>query len=132
MAWNHITCYRSGSFRKVITHATPQTNGSGTLIIFKHQFIFRPQFKDYTPCRSRQHDVLFHPVRAQPARLSGDVLLVHGTIDQIKEPRMAWMYSAGCVASRRFARRIATTGSWLPRRRSTTGTRMGGNFSPSL
>ena len=30
-----------------------------------------------------------------PARLAGNVLLVHETIDQVKEPRRAWIYNAG-------------------------------------
>jgi hypothetical protein len=30
-----------------------------------------------------------------PARLEGDVLLVHENIDQVKEPRKAWVYNAG-------------------------------------
>jgi hypothetical protein len=30
-----------------------------------------------------------------PSRLAGNVLLVHATLDQLKEPRMAWVYNAG-------------------------------------
>jgi hypothetical protein len=30
-----------------------------------------------------------------PSRLAGNVLLVHETIDQVKEPRLAWIYNAG-------------------------------------
>jgi hypothetical protein len=30
-----------------------------------------------------------------PARLAGTVLLVHETLDQVKEPRKAWIYNAG-------------------------------------
>lgn len=30
-----------------------------------------------------------------PSRLAGNVLLVHDTLDQLKEPRMAWIYNAG-------------------------------------
>ena len=36
-----------------------------------------------------------------PARLAGNVLLVHETLDQVKEPRLAWVYNAG---QRRAAR----------------------------
>ncbi len=31
----------------------------------------------------------------EPSRLAGNVLLVHETLDQVKEPRMAWIYNAG-------------------------------------
>ena len=30
-----------------------------------------------------------------PARLEGDILLVHENIDQAREPRNAWMFNAG-------------------------------------
>jgi hypothetical protein len=30
-----------------------------------------------------------------PARLAGNVLLVHETLDQVQEPRKAWIYNAG-------------------------------------
>ncbi|WP_165679079.1 DUF1329 domain-containing protein, partial [Metapseudomonas otitidis] len=30
-----------------------------------------------------------------PSRLAGNVLLVHETLDQVKEPRLAWIYNAG-------------------------------------
>ncbi|PRA72991.1 outer membrane lipoprotein-sorting protein [Pseudomonas sp. MYb187] len=95
VVWNHITRYRGGSFRRVITQATPQTNGSNTLVTFQDQFTFRTQLKDYNPAENSNVMFFFTQRVLQPARLSGDVLLVHETIDQVKEPRMAWMYSAG-------------------------------------
>ena len=30
-----------------------------------------------------------------PSRLAGNVLLVHETLNQVKEPRLAWLYNAG-------------------------------------
>jgi hypothetical protein len=30
-----------------------------------------------------------------PARLAGTILLAHETMDQVKEPRRAWVYNAG-------------------------------------
>src|SRR5690554_8111524 len=37
----------------------------------------------------------FKQVITAPSRLAGNVLLVHETLDQVAEPRRAWLYNAG-------------------------------------
>ena len=34
MIWNHITRYRGGSVTRLVTQATPQQNGSYSLVYF--------------------------------------------------------------------------------------------------
>lgn len=93
--WNHITRYRGGSVMRLVTQATPQQNGSYSLVNFEDQFVFRDRMKDYDP--NNPGNVLFYFKQkvTAPARLAGTVLLVHETIDQVKDPRKAWMYNAG-------------------------------------
>ncbi len=93
--WNHITRYRGGSVKRVVTQATPQTNGSYSLVYFDDEFVFPAKLKDYDA--SKPSNVLFYFKQkvTAPSRLAGNVLLVHETLDQIKEPRMAWLYNAG-------------------------------------
>ena len=93
--WNHITRYRGGSVNRIVTQATPQTNGSYSLVTFNDQFVFRDQMKDFDA--SNPGNVLFYYKQevTAPARLAGTVLLVHETLDQVKEPRKAWLYNAG-------------------------------------
>jgi hypothetical protein len=93
--WNHITRYRGGSVKRFVTQATPQTNGSYSLVYFDDEFVFPNKLKDYDP--SKPSNVLFYFKQkvTAPSRLAGNVLLVHETLDQIKEPRMAWLYNAG-------------------------------------
>ncbi len=93
--WNHITRYRGGSVKRVVTQATPQTNGSYSLVYFDDEFVFPTKLKDYDA--SKPSNVLFYFKQkvTAPSRLAGNVLLVHETLDQIKEPRMAWLYNAG-------------------------------------
>ncbi|KHL70464.1 MULTISPECIES: DUF1329 domain-containing protein [Pseudomonas] len=93
--WNHITRYRGGSVRRMVTQATPQVNGSYNLVYFNEEFAFREALKDYDP--SKPSNVLFYFKQrvTAPARLAGNVLLVHETLDQVKEPRLAWLYNAG-------------------------------------
>ncbi|HKM36298.1 MAG TPA: DUF1329 domain-containing protein [Thiopseudomonas sp.] len=95
VVWNHITRYRGGSVKRYVTQATPQTNGSYSLVYFDDEFVFPNKLKDYDA--SKPSNVLFYFKQkvTAPSRLAGNVLLVHETLDQIKEPRMAWLYNAG-------------------------------------
>jgi len=93
--WNHITRYRGGSVSRVIGQVTPQVNGDFTVVRFKDEFTFRNELVDYEA--SKDDNVLFYFKQdvLSPARLAGNVLLVHETLDQVKEPRKAWVYNAG-------------------------------------
>jgi len=93
--WNHITRYRGGSVTRLVTQATPQTNGSFSLVYFQDQFVFRDRMKDYDPANPGNILFYFKQEVTAPARLAGTVLLVHETLDQVKEPRKAWVYATG-------------------------------------
>ncbi|MFC3150647.1 DUF1329 domain-containing protein [Litoribrevibacter euphylliae] len=93
--WNHIVRYRGGSVMRTINQATPQVNGSYTLVKFQDEFTFRSNLKGVD--LSQPSNILFYFKQQvlAPARLAGNVLLVHETLDQVKEPRLAWLYNAG-------------------------------------
>ena len=93
--WNHITRYRGGSVTRLVTQATPQPNGSYSLVYFRDQFVFRDKMKDFDPANPGNILFYFKQQVTAPARLAGGVLLVHETLDQVKEPRSAWVYNAG-------------------------------------
>lgn len=93
--WNHITRYRGGAISRTINQATPQPNGSYTLVSFKDSFVFRERMKGYDPANPGNVLSYFKQEITAPARLAGTVLLVHETLDQVKEPRLAWVYNAG-------------------------------------
>ncbi|MBC9250957.1 outer membrane lipoprotein-sorting protein [Pseudomonas alcaligenes] len=93
--WNQITRYRGGSVQRLVTQAAPQQNGSYSLVYFQDNFTFRDQLKDYDP--NEPSNVLFYFKQqiTAPSRLAGSVLLVHETLNQVKEPRLAWLYNSG-------------------------------------
>jgi hypothetical protein len=93
--WNHIVRYRGGSVSRVVGQATPQANGDYSIVRFKDEFTFGNKLTDSDP--TQQSNVLFYFKQdvVSPARLAGNVLLVHETLDQVKEPRKAWVYNAG-------------------------------------
>ncbi len=93
--WNHITRYHGGNLRRIITQATPQTNGSYTSIRFEEEVAVPQAIADIDPAKAANVLSFFKQSVTAPARLAGNVLLVHETLDQVKEPRLAWIYNAG-------------------------------------
>ena len=93
--WNHITRYRGGNLKRNIVQATPQTNGAYTLVNFEDEVAFPTGMKGLDPKKAENALLFFKQRVTAPARLAGNVLLVHDSLDQIAEPRMAWIYNAG-------------------------------------
>lgn len=93
--WNHISRYRGGSFSREVVQATPSPTGDYSLVNFSEQLVSPRSLKDFNP--DAQKNILFFYKQSvvAPARLAGNVILVHETIDQVKEPRMAWVYNSG-------------------------------------
>ena len=93
--WNHLTRYRGTAAKRTISQAAPQRNGSYTLVDFDDEFLF-----NYTRDGIQEKDldnvlIYFKQAVTAPARLAGSILVVHETMDQVKEPRRAWLYNAG-------------------------------------
>jgi hypothetical protein len=93
--WNHITRYRGGNVQRLIAQATPQTNGSFSIVKFADEVAVPSDMPDLDPAKAANVLLYFKQRVTAPSRLAGNVLLVHETIDQVKEPRLAWVYNAG-------------------------------------
>lgn len=93
--WNHVTRYHGGNLRRTITQATPQSNGDFTVIRFKDEVAVPSLLSDLKPGSDDNVLNYFKQEVTAPARLAGNVLLVHETLDQVREPRKAWIYNAG-------------------------------------
>jgi len=94
--WNHVTRFRGGSVELNQATVPVQRDGSFTPIKIRAQFT-PPQYLKEGFDAEEDNNILFYYTSAtkSPARLTGNVLLVHETIDQISEPRKAWQYNAG-------------------------------------
>ena len=93
--WNHVTRHNGSSMRTISDSAAPYPNGDYSITTTEQYITQRDQTTDYRP--GRADDVLFyysHRIIA-PARQIGEVVLVHETIDQVKNPRRSWLYNAG-------------------------------------
>lgn len=92
--WNHLMRYRGQGASRTITQASPNRRGDYTLVEFHDNFLF-----NYGNGGSNDEDknilLYLRQEVVAPARLAGSILLVHETLDQIKEPRRAWTYNVG-------------------------------------
>lgn len=95
VVWNHIGRWRGDSIERTIGQVTPQVNGNYSMVMFNDQVAILTQLKDYKPGEDDNVMYYFKQEVVAPSRLAGNVLLVHETLDQVKEPRRAWIYNAG-------------------------------------
>ena len=93
--WNHITRYRGGTLRRSIVQAAPQTNGEYSLVNFEDEIAMPDGLPDLPADKAANLLFYYKQKVTAPARLAGNVSLVAETIDQVKEPRLAWVYNAG-------------------------------------
>lgn len=93
--WNHLLRYRSEGAIRHISQAAPLRNGSYSLVEFTDEFWFNYARPDVTEKELENTILFFKQTVLAPARLAGSILLVRETLDQVKEPRSAWVYNTG-------------------------------------
>jgi hypothetical protein len=93
--WNHLLRYRGDAAVRTIGQASPQRNGSYTMVEFEDEFLFNYTRPNVTVADLNNILLFFKQSVLAPARLAGSILLVHETLDQVREPRNAWVYNAG-------------------------------------
>jgi hypothetical protein len=94
--WNAVLRYRADTFAMHWSQAAVTRTGEFALVKFEYEY-------DYSygnlskPAGQREPNKLLNylQVTTAPARLAGQILLVHETVDQAKEPRSAWTYNPG-------------------------------------
>jgi hypothetical protein len=84
--WNHLLRYRGDAAKR---------NGSYTMVKFEDEFWFNYARTDIGPDELENTTIYFKQAVVAPARLAGTILLAHETLDQVVEPRRAWVYNAG-------------------------------------
>lgn len=93
---NHITAYRGDSFAISNQQVAVTTSGTYTPVHFEYEYDFH--YNNFSkPAAEREDNKLtnFLLTVTAPARLAGQVLLIHEYINQIKNPRQAWSYNPG-------------------------------------
>jgi len=93
--WNHVLRYRAVAASRLIGQAPVTAGGGYTLVRFKDEFLFQYALPDITEAALNNIIIYFIQETTEPARLAGEILLVHETLDQAKENRKAWVYHPG-------------------------------------
>ncbi|MGH8308340.1 MAG: DUF1329 domain-containing protein [Steroidobacteraceae bacterium] len=93
--WNHVLRYRADSAARRFGQAPVTAGGSYTMVEFKDEFLFQYAQPGMTPEKLDNVIIYFIQETVAPARLAGEILLVHETLDQSKENRRAWIYNPG-------------------------------------
>lgn len=93
--WNHIARYRGTYIVRRASEVAVQRNGSYSLVTSQQEAMFK--FYDPKGSYANLNNILFYYLSftRSPARLAGGAVLVHETLDQVKEARQAWGYNAG-------------------------------------
>ncbi|WP_339524775.1 DUF1329 domain-containing protein [Pseudomonas sp. EA_35y_Pfl2_R111] len=93
--WNHIARYRGTYIVRRASEVAVQRNGSYSLVTSQQEAMFK--FYDPKGTAADLNNIMFYYLSftKSPARLAGGAVLVHETLDQVKEPRQAWGYNAG-------------------------------------
>lgn len=90
--WNHLLRFRGLDTVRRVGQANPQVDGSYTMIMLEESVKYLYQAPGGTTGNT---SLFFLQEVVEPARLAGEILLVHETINQVAEPRSAWTYNPG-------------------------------------
>ncbi len=99
--WNHKLRFRAQGVRHVHVQAAVTDTGSYNLSKLKEDITIRYSTPGLKPEDLKNVSIFFLQVVTAPPRLAGTLLLVHETMDQVKEPRRAWAYNPGARRLRR-------------------------------
>jgi hypothetical protein len=94
--WNALVRYRGDTFAMNWSQAAVTRTGDYALVKFEYEYDFSYGNCSKPAAQREQNKILnYLQSTTAPARLAGQILLVHETVDQTKEPRSAWTYNPG-------------------------------------
>jgi len=95
LMWNHKMKYKGIGGVRYNNQAAPTASGAYTMVKLREELLG----KYYWPGMKLEdlNNILlyFYQEVEAPARLAGSVLLVHETLNQLEQPRQAWVYNPG-------------------------------------
>jgi hypothetical protein len=93
--WNHKLKYKGVSVMSFSNQAAPTTTGAFTLVKLREE-VLGLYYKPGNTTESINNILLYFKQEVLgPARLAGQVLLVHETLNAAATPRQAWVYNPG-------------------------------------
>ena len=94
--WNHLTHYRGQGLERTYIQVAVQSDGDFTPVKLNEKVTWPAHLAD-SPDPEKIDNLmsLFIQRVLAPARLTGDVLLIHEPLNQVRQPRQAWLYNTG-------------------------------------
>ncbi len=93
--WNHILRFRVEIAERNIGQAAVTRGGAYNLVKLHDETMVGYSLPGATEAGLDNTILYFIQETTAPARLAGEILLVHETLDQTKEQRRAWLYNPG-------------------------------------
>ncbi len=93
--WNHLLRYRGETVSCMMGQAAVTAGGDYTIVQFEVEAEVRYSLPRMTEAALDNTMMYFKQKVLAPTRLAGDILLVHETMNQVREPRRAWTYNPG-------------------------------------
>ncbi len=93
--WNHLLRYRGETVKCELGQAAVTRGGDYTVVRLSVEAEVRYSLPDMTEDELGNVMIYFRQNVLAPARLAGGIVLVHETMNQVREPRKAWVYNPG-------------------------------------
>ncbi|MEE4296059.1 MAG: DUF1329 domain-containing protein [Wenzhouxiangella sp.] len=95
LVWNHKLKYKGTGGVRYFNQVVPTARGSYQLIRLREEFLGLYYVEGNTIEDTNNILLYFFQEVESPARLAGNILLVHESLNQIEQPRQAWIYNPG-------------------------------------
>lgn len=93
--WNHKVRFRDISATRWNNQFAVTTSGNYNQVKIREDVLFSYSKKGIKPADLNNVILYFLQITTEPPKLAGTILLVHETMDQVKEARRAWQYNPG-------------------------------------
>ncbi|NCO20224.1 MAG: DUF1329 domain-containing protein, partial [Gammaproteobacteria bacterium] len=95
LMWNHKLKYKGIGGTRYNNQVAPTSSGAYQLVKLREELLGL-YYKEGETIQSTNNILLYFFQEVEsPARLAGNILLVHETLNQIAQPRQAWIYNPG-------------------------------------
>jgi len=95
LIWNHKLKYKGTGGVRYNNQVAPTTSGSFQLVRLREELLGMYYAEGSTIEDTNNILLYFFQEVESPARLAGNILLVHETLNQLEQPRQAWIYNPG-------------------------------------
>ncbi|MDX1626560.1 MAG: DUF1329 domain-containing protein [Wenzhouxiangellaceae bacterium] len=95
LMWNHKLKFKGTGGTRYNNQAAPTTSGNFQLVKLREEILGLYYKEGMTIADTNNILLYFFQEVESPARLAGNILLVHETLNQVEQPRQAWIYNPG-------------------------------------